>query len=68
MLIKAAAKLGVNPTKCAYVGNMTEFDIPAAKNAGMVPILITWCYSPNDSIPPDTIVIEHIKDLLEIIP
>jgi phosphoglycolate phosphatase-like HAD superfamily hydrolase len=68
LLIKAVATLGLNPTRCAYVGNMTEFDAPAAKNAGMIPILITWCYTPKNPIPSDTIIIEHINELLEIIP
>lgn len=68
MLSKAAATLGVNPSKCAYVGNMTEFDIPAAKNAGMIPILLTWCYPPKGPIPSETIVIEDISELLNIIP
>jgi HAD superfamily hydrolase (TIGR01549 family) len=67
MLIKVATTLGVNPSKCAYVGNMIEFDVLAAKNAGMVPILLTWCYQLRNSIPSDTIVIEDIKELLEII-
>ena len=68
MLIKVAATLGVNPSRCAYVGNMIEFDIFAAKNAGMVPILLTWCYPPKTPIPQDTVVIEHIRELLEMVP
>lgn len=68
MLSKVAATMGVNPSKCAYVGNMTEFDIPAAKNAGMVPILLTWCYPPKDPNPSDTVIIDDIAELLEILP
>jgi HAD superfamily hydrolase (TIGR01549 family) len=68
MLIKAAANLEVNPSRCAYVGNMTEFDILAAQNAGMVPILLTWGYPINNPISSDTILVEHISELLEIIP
>jgi phosphoglycolate phosphatase len=68
MLSKAAAKLEVNPSKCAYVGNMVEFDVPAAKNAGMIPILLTWGYQINDPLSSDTIIIEHISQLLELIP
>ena len=68
LLIKSVETLGINPSRCAYVGNMTEFDVPAAKNAGMIPILLTWCYAPKEPIPSDTIIIEHISELLEIIP
>lgn len=40
MLIQNAREMGVNPLKCAFIGDDVKRDIPAAKRAGMHPILI----------------------------
>ena len=68
MLIKAAEKLGVNPRRCVFVGNLFEQDCVAAQRAEMIPILLTWV-DPHevDKITSDVIIIEHINDLLEIV-
>jgi HAD superfamily hydrolase (TIGR01549 family) len=68
MLLRVAEELGVNPRKCTYVGNIVQFDCVAAERAQMLPILLTWVdpYEVN-KITTDVIIIEHIKDILEIL-
>lgn len=68
MLFKVADVLGVNPRRCAYIGNIVKFDVVAAKNAGMLPVLLTW-YDPQekDKVTEDTIIIEHIAELGDIL-
>ena len=68
MLLRVAEELGVNPRKCAYVGNIVEYDCIAAERAEMIPILLSWV-DPHevDKITTDTIVIDHIADLLEVL-
>jgi HAD superfamily hydrolase (TIGR01549 family) len=68
MLLRVADKCGLNPRKCAYVGNIVDNDLVAAQRAGMIPILLSWCDPEEvDKISMDTIVIEKISDLLEIL-
>ncbi|MFW9976070.1 MAG: HAD family hydrolase [Candidatus Thorarchaeota archaeon] len=68
MLIRVAATFGTNPHRCVYVGNIVEQDIVAATSAGMIPILLTWCDpQEEEKVSSDTIVIEHIADLLEVL-
>ncbi|MFW9788287.1 MAG: HAD family hydrolase [Candidatus Thorarchaeota archaeon] len=68
MLVKVAATLGTNPHRCAYVGNIVEKDVTAATRAGMIPILLTWLDpQEEEKVTTDTIVIEDIKDLMEIL-
>jgi HAD superfamily hydrolase (TIGR01549 family) len=68
MLIKVAKQLGMNPNRCAYVGNIVKYDVEAATRAEMVPILITWI-DPHevDLLTADAVVVEHIDDLMEIL-
>jgi HAD superfamily hydrolase (TIGR01549 family) len=68
MLLKVATSLGMNPHRCAYVGNIVEYDVVAATCAGMIPVLLTWCDpQEEEKISSDTVVIEHIEDLKEIL-
>ena len=68
MLLQVADELGVNPRKCAYVGNIVEYDCVAAERAEMVPILLTWVDPQEvDKVTTDVVIIDHIKDLLEIL-
>jgi HAD superfamily hydrolase (TIGR01549 family) len=68
MLVKVAEAFGTNPHRCAYVGNIVEYDVVSATRAGMIPILLTWCNpQEEEKISSDTVVIEHIKDLMEIL-
>jgi HAD superfamily hydrolase (TIGR01549 family) len=66
-LIMAADELGVNPFRCAMVGNSAEADIGAAQRAGMIPILTTWA-DPEEAekAPADTWIITEVSDLLEL--
>ncbi len=66
MLIQNAHELGVNPLKCAFVGDDIKRDIPAAKGAGMHPILIV---TEGTEIPLDDeglTVIHELNELLEL--
>ena len=68
MLLRVAEDIGVNPRKCAYVGNIVEYDCVSAERAEMVPILLTWMDPQEvDKVTTDVVIIEHIADLLEII-
>ena len=68
LLVKTAQALGTNPFRCLYVGNIVEYDVVAATHAGMMPVLLTWCDpEEKEKVTSDTIVIEHIRDLLEIL-
>ena len=68
LLIKVAAELGTNPHRCLYVGNIADYDVVSATRAGMIPVLLTWCDpEEEEKVSSDTVVIEHIKDLLDIL-
>jgi HAD superfamily hydrolase (TIGR01549 family) len=68
MLIRAADTLQLNPRRCAYVGNIADNDLVAATRAEMVPVLLAWCNPEEvEKVSTDTIVIEKISDLLEIL-
>ncbi|MFX0107149.1 MAG: HAD family hydrolase [Candidatus Hodarchaeota archaeon] len=66
-LIMAAKELGVNPRKCAMVGNYVNADVEAAKRAGMLPVLLTWA-NPDEAEKAEkgTIVLESPKELLQL--
>ncbi len=68
LLLRVAEELGVNPRKCAYVGNLVEYDCIAATRAEMLPVLLTWI-DPHeiDKVTTDVVVIDHIADFLEIL-
>ncbi|MEF9917868.1 MAG: HAD family hydrolase [Eubacterium sp.] len=42
--LEVAAKMGVNPEKCIYMGD-SAIDYKTAKNAGMLPVLCTWGFT-----------------------
>ena len=68
MLLRVAEELGVNPRKCAYVGNIVEYDCLAAERAQMLPVLLTWVDPQEvEKITTDVVVIDHITDLLEVL-
>jgi len=68
MLLKVAEELGVNPRKCAYVGNIVEYDCIAATRAEMLPVLLTWIDPQEiDKITTDVVVVDHIEEFLEIL-
>lgn len=68
LLVKVAATFDANPHGCVYVGNIVEYDVVAATRAGMIPILLTWCDpQEEEKVTSDTVMIEHINDLMEIL-
>ncbi|MGY5874398.1 MAG: HAD family hydrolase [Candidatus Thorarchaeota archaeon] len=66
MLVKVAAELGMNPMRCAYVGNKVGDDVGAARRCGMLPILIVGC-NPDEAqkADGDTIIITNLDELLK---
>ena len=66
MLIQNAHEMGVNPLKCAFIGDDIKRDVPAALKAGMHPILIV---NEGNEVPQsddDLTVIHELKELLEL--
>ena len=66
MLIQNAREMGVNPLKCAFIGDDIKLDVLAARSAGMHPILIvneTREIHPDDD---DITVIHELNELLEL--
>ena len=47
--LSIAARLGVNPEECAFIGD-SEVDIRTAKNAGMMSVGCAWGYRSADSL------------------
>ena len=66
MLIQNAREMSVNPLKCAFIGDDIKRDIPAAKSAGMHPILIV--NEGKEITPGDDglTVIHELNELLEL--
>ena len=66
-LLVAAREMGVNPMKCAYVGNYVGADVEAAIRCEMKPILLTWA-NPYEGpkAPEGTIVLETPMELLQV--
>ncbi|UCE10229.1 MAG: HAD family hydrolase [Candidatus Thorarchaeota archaeon] len=66
MLLKVAIELGSNPRRCAYVGNMVEFDVVSAQSADMMPILVTYCNPEQEDLAPeDAVILGEISNLLD---
>jgi len=64
MLLMVATELNSNPRRCAYVGNIVEYDVIAAQRAEMLPVLLTWCDPEQRDLAPDgTVIIDHISEL-----
>jgi putative hydrolase of the HAD superfamily len=67
MLIQATTRLGINPSRCACIGDFVSIDVEGARRAGMMPFLLT-SYNPKDRdrAPPDVTVVRNIGELLEL--
>jgi phosphoglycolate phosphatase-like HAD superfamily hydrolase len=67
MLFQLARKLGVNPRKCAYIGDKVDPDVEAAMRAEFIPVLLVWC-SPEEAekAPRGTNVIQEFGELLDL--
>ncbi len=63
----AADEIGVNPNRCAFVGNRVDMDILAAERAGMVPFLTTWA-NPEEvkKAPKGTHIVGELSELLDL--
>lgn len=67
MLLQVAEMLDLTPESCAYVGNMVEADVVAAKRAGMIPILVvTRNPEEREKAPSNTVVIDELSYLLHL--
>jgi HAD superfamily hydrolase (TIGR01509 family) len=67
MLLQTALKLGINPRRCAYIGDKVNPDVEAAMRAEFLPILLVWRSSEEaERAPNGTIVIQHIDELLDL--
>ncbi|MFX0106960.1 MAG: HAD family hydrolase [Candidatus Hodarchaeota archaeon] len=67
MLLQVASRLGVNPLRCAFIGDFVALDVEAAIRASMMPILLTWRRpDEKEKAPPDAIIIDHINELLKL--
>jgi len=66
MLIQNAREMGVNPLKCAFIGDDVKRDVPAARRAGMYPILIVNERKEIASGDEGLTVIHELNELLEL--
>lgn len=65
MLIMNAHELGVNPIRCAFVGNKINLDVEAARRAGMQPILLSKLKEELQSENEDVLIIKDLVELLD---
>jgi len=66
-LILAADEIGVNPLRCAFVGNRVASDIVAANRAGMIAVLATWANPEEAAKALDgTHIIGEVSELLDM--
>jgi HAD superfamily hydrolase (TIGR01509 family) len=63
IFLQATDRLGVPPTRSAYVGDLYEFDVAGARSAGLTPILIGSCPSPEP-----VVRVPDLPALLELFP
>ncbi len=66
-LVNAAREIGVNPRRCAFVGNYVNADIEAAIRCEMLPVLLTWA-NPREGpkAPEGTLVFETPSEILQV--
>ncbi len=68
----AAARLGVPPTACIFVGDHPQNDLEGACNAGFTPIRKVWDFDPDHPIhrvpvTQDFSTIRHISEVLSLL-
>ena len=68
MPIMNAHEMGVNPLKCALVGDSIRKDVGAARRAGMRAILIFPDPTEDPDVPEDVVVIRGLRELLDLFP
>ncbi len=62
-----AEKIGIDSDKIVYVGDRIDNDVKGASKAGMLPVLIKAYTNENKKIPADTLCIESLAELPELI-
>ena len=73
LLLEAAARMGVAPQKCAYIGDRVDRDLAAAREAGFAAAVIIDQAQPeriaveNTSWSPDAVIV-NLRELLSIFP
>ena len=60
--------MGINPLKCALVGDSNRKDVRAAKRAGMRAVLIVSDTKDDSDVPEDVVVIRDLRELLRLFP
>ena len=60
-----AARLGVAPAHCAFVGD-SAIDIATAQAAGMLPVAVTWGFRPRTELLAAALVADTPAELLAI--
>lgn len=68
MPILNAHEMGVNPLKCALVGDSNRKDVRAARRAGMKAVLIVSDSKEDPDVPEDVVVIRDLRELLSLFP
>ncbi|MHA2424614.1 MAG: HAD family hydrolase [Candidatus Thorarchaeota archaeon] len=66
-LLNGAKELGINPKRCAFVGNYVNADVEAAIRCDMLPVLLTWA-NPDEGpkAPEGTLIFEKASDILQV--
>ena len=66
--LEVAARLGVDPASCLFVGD-SVVDMQAARNAGMVPVGVSWGFQPVEALRAAGAreIIERPAELLDLI-
>lgn len=62
-LLLAAERLGVDPARCMYIGDQ-EFDLNAARNAGMAECLVIRKHTPPAAVRSAKRIIHSLEELL----
>lgn len=63
---RAAEELGVEPTRCLFVGDNPEKDVLGAEQAGMQPVWIPAELGWPESLPAPSTVIRELRELLDL--
>jgi phosphoglycolate phosphatase len=66
--LEIADRLGVDPASCLFVGD-SVVDMQTARNAGMVPVGVSWGFQPVETLRPAgaLAIIDHPSELLGLI-
>jgi HAD superfamily hydrolase (TIGR01549 family) len=73
ILLEAVDRLGINPDRCAYIGDRPEWDVVAARSAGFArTVILRLPHKPlPESVSPEQtpdFFIDNLKELLELFP